>query len=196
MARSRSDAARVAHAESLARTIWPWDKLTLEIEATDAILGLPPDVEARTPRALWWGVLQLFGDDDGEAFNTLFPNAARKVRKDEWRAMTGVAPIKTNETLIGRAVAFVAAARALLVDEPLDERNQLLRALIKPAIELRPMTIDLIEYARQGLDGMAVHDIDADWVRIEDPEATVALKRVLAATGPLPKPYWSRLRTH
>jgi hypothetical protein len=180
MARSRSDAARVAHAESLARTIWPWDKLTLEIEATDAILSLPPDVEARTSRALWWGVLQLFGNDDGEAFNVLFPNAARKVRKDEWRAITGVAPITTNETLIGRAVAFVAAARALLVDEPLDERNQLLRALIKPAIELRPMTIDLIEYARQGLDGMAVIDIDADWVRIEDPEATAALKRVLA----------------
>jgi hypothetical protein len=41
---------------------------------------------------------------------------------------------RANETLIGRAVAFVAAARALL-----------------------------IAYAREALDGMAVHDIDADW---------------------------------
>jgi hypothetical protein len=65
---------RFARAESLALTIWPLDKLTLEVEATDAIV-----TEARTPRALWWGTLQLFGDDDGEAFNTIFQCARRKV---------------------------------------------------------------------------------------------------------------------
>ena len=103
----------------------------------------------------------MFGDDDGEAFNSIFACATRRVRKDEWRALWAAAPITANETLIGRAVAFVAAARALLVDEPLDERLEFLRALTQAAKTLRPMTLDLIAYAREGLDGMAVHDIDA-----------------------------------
>lgn len=171
---------RFVRAEAIALNLWPWDKLKLEVEATDALLGLPHETEARTPRALWWGTLQVFGADDGEAFNSIFACAARRVRKDEWRALWAAAPITANETLIGRAVAFLAAARALLVDEPLDERLELLRFLTEAAMTLRPMTLDLIAYAREGLDGMAVRDIDEDWVRIEDPETTAILKRVLA----------------
>ena len=177
-------------AESL-RWALPLDRLGFEIEATDGILGLPHETEARTPRALWWGTLQVFGDDDGEAFNSIFACAARRVRKDEWRALWAAAPITANETLIGRAVAFVAAARALLVDEPLDERLEFLRALTQAAMTLRPMTLDLIEYARKGLDGMAVRDIDENWVRIEDPETTAALKRVLARNRNSPRSAFS-----
>jgi hypothetical protein len=118
---------RLARAESLALGLYPWDRLGFEIEATDAILGLSHDTQARTPRALWWGVHQVFGADDGEAFNTIFPRATRKVRRDEWRAICGVAPVTGVETTIGCIVAFVAAARALLVEEPMDERLLLLK---------------------------------------------------------------------
>jgi hypothetical protein len=52
---------------------------------------------------------------------------------------------------------------------------------------LRPMALNLIAYAREGLDGMAVRDIDDDWVRIEDPETTVALKRVPARNRNSPR---------
>jgi hypothetical protein len=89
-----------ARAESLALQIYPWDRLKLEIEATEGVLGLPADTEAPLPRAIWWAVFQLFGVDDGEAFNAIFPCISRAVQKDEWRAISGVAPITTDEQAI------------------------------------------------------------------------------------------------
>ena len=91
--------------------IYPWDRLTLEVDATESILGLPANTEAKLPRAIWWAVMQLHGDDDGEAFNAIFPTISRAVQKDEWSAMFGIAPITTDETTIGKIVSFVMAAR-------------------------------------------------------------------------------------
>ena len=102
-----------AAAESLAIQIYPWDRLTLEVAATEGLLGLPSTTEARLPRSIWWAVLQLHGDDDGEAFNAIFPCISRAVQKDEWSAMFGIAPITTDETTIAKIVSFVMAARAL-----------------------------------------------------------------------------------
>ena len=46
--------------------------------------------------------MQLHGDDEGEAFNTLFPCLSPPVQKLEWVAMSGVATISTDETTIGQ----------------------------------------------------------------------------------------------
>jgi hypothetical protein len=89
---------------------------------------------------LWWGTLQLFGDDDGEAFNTIFHCVTRKVQKDEWKALCGVSPNRRQRNA-NRTSRRVCRSRPVL----------------------------LIAYTLDGLDGTAVHDIDADWVRIEDP---------------------------
>ena len=96
--------------------IYPWDRLTLEAAATESILGLPASTEAKLPRAIWWAVMQLHGDDGGEAFNALFPCLSRPAQKLEWVAMSGVAPISTDETTIGRIVSLVMAARNLLIE--------------------------------------------------------------------------------
>ena len=172
---------RFAIAESMAINAWPWDRLKLEVEATDAILGMPQDVEARFPRAIWWAVHQLFGYDDGEAFNVIFPNASRSVTQDEWRAISGVAPVTLDEIRIGRIVAFVEAARAHLVAEPPSERAIFRRDLIAAAIGMRGF---MDQQARGGsaraLDGLIlVVDLSDGWFRIEDDESTVALDRVL-----------------
>jgi hypothetical protein len=126
-----------AAAESLAIQIYPWDRLKFEIEATEGVLGLSSDMEAKLPRAIWWAVMQLDGDDEGEAFNTLFPCLSRPVQKLEWGAMFGVAPITTDETTVGKIVSFVMAARNLLIEAPLAERTQLLKLLIETASEMR-----------------------------------------------------------
>jgi hypothetical protein len=137
-----------AAAESLALQIYPWDRLTLETAATESILGLPASTEAKLPRAIWWAVMQLHGDDGGEAFNTLFPYLSRPVQKDEWDAMFGVAPITTDETTIGKIVSFVMAARNLLIEEPLAERTRLLKLLIETGTEMRRLSKGSTESAQ------------------------------------------------
>ena len=83
---------------------------------------------------MWWSVFQLFGADDGESFNAIFPCLSRPVQKLEWVAMSGVAPITTDETTI---VSFVMAARNLLIEEPLAERTKLLKDLIEAGTGMR-----------------------------------------------------------
>jgi hypothetical protein len=170
---------RFAVAESLVITIWPWPVLAFEVAATDAILGFPEGIEARLPRAIWWAFHQCFGGDGGEAFNTFFPNAARPVRDDEWTAISGVAPVTLDETAIGRIIALLEAARRLLIDEPLAERSQFRRDLVEAATGMRPLWADWIDAARQQEDGLVLVDLTSGWFRVEDPEASAALKRVL-----------------
>ena len=169
-----------AAAESLALAIYPWDRLKLEVAATERLLGLPVDTEARLPRAIWWAVMQLHGDDEGEAFNTIFPTISRAVHKDEWSAMFGIAPISTDEATIGRIVSFVMAARALLIEEPLIERTRLLKVLIEAGTEMRGLWLAGIDRIRAGEEDMRLVDLGDGWFRFEDEEATEALKRILA----------------
>jgi hypothetical protein len=176
-----------ATAESLALQIYPWPRLELEVAATEGVLGLPGDIEARLPRAIWWAVFQLFGADDGEAFNAIFPCISRAVQKDEWRAISGVAPITTDELTVGKIVAFVAAARALLIEEPLAERTQLLKLLIEAGTEMRELWIKEIDAARAGEEGQRLIGLGDGWVRFEDIKSTAALKRVLDRNRPTSK---------
>ena len=169
-----------AAAESLALVIYPWDKLALEVAATESILGLPADTEAKIPRCIWWAVMQLHGDDGGEAFNTIFPTISRAVHKDEWSAMFGVAPITTDETTIGKIVSLVMAARALLIEEPLIERTRLLKLLIEAGMEMRGLWLAGIDRIRAGEEDMRLVELGDGWFRFEDEEATEALKRILA----------------
>ena len=128
-------------------------------------MGLPPETEARLPRAIWWAVFQLFGADDGEAFNAIFPCISRAVQKDEWRAISGVAPITTDEKTIGKIVAFVAAARALLIEEPLAERTRLLKLLIEAGTGMRELWIKEIEATRAGEEGVTIVELGDGWVQ-------------------------------
>ena len=59
-------------------------------------------------------------------------------------SFSGVAPITLDEVLIGKIVAFIEAARALLIVEPPDERNQLRRDLLEAAIGMRKVWADEI----------------------------------------------------
>ena len=81
--------------------------------------------------------MQLHGDDDGEAFNTIFPTTSRAVHKDEWLAMFGIPPMPCDEATIGSIVSFVMAARNLLIEDPLAERTRLLKLLIEARTEMR-----------------------------------------------------------
>ena len=178
-----------AAAESLAIQIYPWDKLQLEVAATERLLGLPADTEARLPRAIWWAVMQLHGDDDGEAFNAIFPTISRAVHPDEWLAMFGIAPITTDEATIGRIVSFVMAARNLLIEEPLAERTRLLKLLIEAGTEMRGLWLAGIDRIRAGEEDEDVRlvELGDGWFRVEDEQATEALKRVLEHNRPTSK---------
>ena len=171
-----------AAAESLAIQIYPWDKLTLEIAATEGLLGLPADTEAKLPRAIWWAVMQLHGDDDGEAFNAIFPTISRAVHPDEWRAMFGIAPITLDKLTIGKIISFVMAARALLIEDPLVERTRLLKLLIEAGTEMRKLWLDGIDRIRAGEEDEDVRlvELGDGWFRFDDEQATEALKRILA----------------
>jgi hypothetical protein len=173
----------LAAAESLALQIYPWSRLKLEVETTDAIFSPPPD-ETRLPRAIWWASYQLFGADDGENFNAIFPYLSHAVHRDEWNALSGVAPITTDEVLIGRIVAFVEAARALLIVEPPDERTQVRRHLLEAAIGMRKLWADEIAAIRNDPEDAVLIDLGDGWVRIEDPITTAALKHVLNLPAP------------
>jgi hypothetical protein len=175
----------LAAAESLALQIYPWWRLELEVETTDAIFSVPSTVEARLPRAIWWSVHQLYGYDDGRAFNIIFPYASRPVEALEWRAIAGVAPITLDEVLIGRIVAFIEAARDLLIDEPPDERDQLRRDLLEAAIGMRKLWADEIAAVPDDPQDTVLVDLGENWVRIEDAATTSALKRVLAGNRPM-----------
>lgn len=173
-----------AAAESLALVIYPWDRLTLEAAATESILGLPASTEAKLPRAIWWAVMQLHGDDGGEAFNALFPCLSRPAQKLEWVAMSGVAPISTDETTIGRIVSLVMAARNLLMEEPLAERTRLLKELIEAGTGMRELWVKEIEAARRGEEGLRLIALGENWVRFEDDVSSEALKCILERNRP------------
>jgi hypothetical protein len=177
-----SPTRELAAAEGLALQIYPWSRLELEVETTDAIFSLPPD-EARLSRAIWWAVHQLHGADGGESFNAIYPNAARPVTKDEWLAIGGVAPVTLDETAIGAIVAFAFAARALLISEPVDERIVVHQIMVEAAIGIRPLWKTMIDEARNGEDGVKLVDLGGGWLRFEDEESTDALKRVLKRNG-------------
>jgi hypothetical protein len=132
-------------------------------------------------------VHQLFGYDGGTAFNTIFPCASRPVTKDEWRAICGVAPITLDEKTIGEIVAFIEAARRLLIVEPLDERNQLRRDLLNAAVGMRKLWADEIAAIPDDPQDTVLVGLLESWFRIEDAATTSALKRVLARSRPTSK---------
>ena len=150
-------------------------------------MGLSGDVEARLPRAIWWAVMQLHGDDGGEAFNAIFPCISRAVQEIEWDAMYGVAPISTDESTIAKIVSLVMAARALLIEEPLPERTRLLKLLIEAGTEMRKWWLEGIGRAREGKDPVRLVELGDGWFRFEDDQSTEALKHVLERNRPTSK---------
>jgi hypothetical protein len=92
-----------------------------------------------------------------------------------------------DELTVGKIVAFVAAARALLIEEPLAERTQLLKLLIEAGTEMRELWIKEIDAARAGEEGQRLIGLGDGWVRFEDIKSTAALKRVLDRNRPTSK---------
>ena len=129
----------------------------------------------------------MFGADDGESFNAIFPCLSRPVQKLEWVAMSGVAPITTDETTIGRIVSFVMAARNLLIEEPLAERTKLLKDLIEAGTGMRELWLEEIEAARAGEEGLRLITLGENWVRFEDDVSSEALKYILERNRPTSK---------
>jgi hypothetical protein len=99
---------------------------------------------ARTPRASFWALAQVFGPDWGEACRTLIPGVDVKFSDQEVRAILSVSPVTIDETTIGRIVAFGEAAwrfYAPAADTP-ETRKAFRTILIAAARKSRQFWID------------------------------------------------------
>ena len=109
-------------AETFARSIWPWDGLGFELRAIEFLTNLNKQTPARTPRASFWALAQVFGPDWGEACRTLIPGVDVKFSDQEVCAILSVSPVTIDETTIGRIVAFGEAAGGSTPRRPIPRR--------------------------------------------------------------------------
>ena len=113
-------------AETLARSIWPWRELGFELRAIEFLTNLTMQTPARTPRASFWALAQVFGRDWGEACRSVIPGIDVKFSDQEVRAILSVSAVTIDETTIGRIVAFGEAAwrfYAPAADKPENRRT-------------------------------------------------------------------------
>ena len=106
--------ARFDIAETFALSIWPWDALGFELRAIDFLTNLTMQTSARTPRASFWALAQVFGPDWGEACRTLIPGVDVKFSDQEVRAILSVSSVTIDETTIGRHRRLRRSLLALL----------------------------------------------------------------------------------
>ena len=114
---------RFEAAENFALSIWPWDELGFELQAIDFLTNLTVQTPARTPRASFWALAQVFGPDWGTACRTLIPGIEVKFSDQEVRTVLSVSPVTTDETTIGRIVAFGEAAWRFYAPQPTSPRT-------------------------------------------------------------------------
>ena len=71
-----------------------------------------------------WMRLQLLGDAVAKKSGVFFPGMDWRLKPDETSAMFSVTPFTTDETFLGRIVAFAEITRRLCVfDEPMESRT-------------------------------------------------------------------------
>ena len=174
---------RFATSEGLANQAWPWTNLQSEISMLDAVVGFPPDLATRTPRAIFWTTALLSGRR--LSFDAMFPRCGRTIHPGEWDAILGSLPINLSEEAFGKVIAFAAAGRSLLIEERAPERISFLRAVIEEAREARIAWGRVLDAIRKGdaadgaLHGAALVDLGGGWTRIEDPYSRLAFRGVL-----------------
>ena len=83
-------------AENSALSIWPWDELGFELQAIDLLTNLTVQTPARTPRASFWALAQIFGPDWGEAWRTWIPGIEIEFSDHEVRTVLCVSPVTTD----------------------------------------------------------------------------------------------------
>jgi hypothetical protein len=168
-------------AENSAQSIWPWDDLGFELAAIEFLTHLTIQTPARTPRACFWALAQVFGLDWGEACRIWIPGIEVKFSGQEIRAVLSVSPVTTDETTIGRIVAFGEAAwrfYAPAVDQP-DIRRAFRTILIAAARKNRQFWIDRQATGRR-------IEISPSWFRVEIPEDVAKLRRAMKLTADEP----------
>lgn len=170
---------RFAVAESLALTIYPWERLDFELEMVDAVAGFSPETAARLPRALLWAVAQFYGDTGAEMFDVLYPDIFQPLQNDEWLGILSSVPLTLDDVTLGRLIGMCEMTRRVVSNETAEERAEFRRELIDAAKGTKPMWADWIEGARKQEDGLNLINIAPGWFRVEDPRATAALERVL-----------------
>jgi hypothetical protein len=87
---------RFEAAENSALSIWPWDELGFELQAIDLLTNLTVQTPARTPRASFWALAQIFGPDWGEAWRTWIPGIEIEFSDHEVRTVLCVSPVTTD----------------------------------------------------------------------------------------------------
>ena len=167
--------------ETFARSIWPWDELGFELRAIDFLTDLTTQTPARTSRASFWALAQVFGPDWGEACRTLIPGVEVQFSDQEVRAILSVSPVTIEETTTGRIVAFGEAAwlfYAPAADKP-DTRRAFRTILIAAAHKNRRLWIDRQAAGRR-------IDLAPGWFRIEIAEDVAELRRAMKLTADEP----------
>ena len=101
--------------------------------------------------------------------------------------VSSVAPVTTDELTIGKIVALVAAARALLIEEPMAERTRLVKVLIEAGTGMRELWIKEIEATRAGEEGLTIVELGDGWVRVEDPWLFIGGPSIVWSTTWLPR---------
>lgn len=172
-------ARRVDIAESLAASIYPWPALEFEIRAQEVVGGFPPST-SKGETASFWMQAQLLGDAVAQKSAILFPGMDWELDEAETCALFSVTPLTTDETMLGRIVAFAEASRRLVVsDDSLEDRSRFRAVLIGLAKDSRREWIETLERARRKRSGLRVVDIAPNWFRIEYPRNIAEIRRAL-----------------
>ena len=129
--------------------------------------------------------MQLFGDAVAEKSGAFFPGMDWDLDEAETCALFSVTPFTTDETILGRIVAFAEASRRLVVpDDSLDDRTRFRAVLIELAKDSRRELIEAVERARRKRSGLRVVDLAPGWFRIEYPRNIAEIRRALKEEEP------------
>jgi hypothetical protein len=172
-------------AESLAESIYPWPALDFEVRAQEVVGGFPPTT-SKGEIASFWMQMQLLGDAVAEKSAILFPGMDWELDGAETCALFSATPLTTDETILGRIVAFAEASRRLVVpDDSLEDRSIFRAVLIDLAKQSRIDLIEAVDRARRKRSGLRVVDIAPGWFRIEYPRNVAEIRRALKEEGRL-----------